>query len=314
VPRKPTGRPPGRPRKPNLVPETLPKPTKNQRLALLLERRVRFPHVERVKFSDLMEPEQVFHKGLAGLSTREMSKRLRSRVSHGTIQKYRHDAVSQQWFCKVTARAVGRKLRRRMEPITRRSKKEADEKLMKEVTEQVVAQQAAKRAINRIESPVGDHKPFESYDPWDFLGFIRRWKGTGSTKMQRKHPGWFTRALWHGDKLTEWFLSQGGDQEPEPVEGDWKFEPTQAPFDGRVEFFKQGNIDCIRITPNNPAVRTKALIGTFKGKGKSVRRRIAKRGDVLEEYEGKATPEHIKRYPKEWDAYQAEQRNKRNEN
>ena len=305
--RKPTGGRPGRPRKPSLFPEVLPKPTKQRLRALVLERRIRFPKPERVTLSDLIGPEPLFQKGERGLSTRKMEERLRS-VSYGAIHNWRHDPIYERWFRKLVARSIGRKLRRRAAPVTNRTKGGADNKLMQTITNQLAAQEAAKRSIKSIKSPLDG----KEYEPKAYLKHVRHWRDTGSQKMQERHPGWSSRALWHGDKPTEWFLSQEGDREPEPAEGGWKFEPEQGSFHGKVEFFKKGNIDCIRIITTNPGVRTTKLIGSFKRKGKSVRKQIAKRGDVLEVYEGKATSEYVDRFPKEWEAYQVAQRKDEN--
>ena len=77
-------------------------------------------------------------------------------------------------------------------------------------------------------------------------------------------------------------------------------------------FLRKAISDCVRIITTNPGVRTTKGIVAFKRKGKSVRKRIAKRGDVLEVYEGKATSEYVERFPKEWEAYQVAQRKDEN--
>jgi AcrR family transcriptional regulator len=317
VPHSPTGGLPGRPPRSNV--------TEKQQRFLLLELRIRFPDLSHVTFSDLIEPKLIFHKGEPGLSTREMAKRLG--VSHTAIHKWRHDEVCQRRFCELIAIAIGRELgRSRQAPSSSRTKKQADDKLMKELVEARAAREAAKRKIEDIENIAlgnqmvevqGKPKPL-AYKATAFLELVREWKHDGFAALTKRHPGLakksVTRALWVGDKSTEWFQSQEGDREPEPGEGDWKFEPAKEQFDGSVEFFKLGKKDMIRIMAANPGRRRRGATGTFKRNGKSVRKRIAKPGDVLEAYEGKATPEYIKRFPREWEAYQLAQRRRVSDN
>ena len=196
--REPTGGKPGRPQGPSA------KPTKKQLRFLLLERRIRFPDLKRATLFHLSEPELIFRRG-PGLSSSKMAKRLG--VSRQVIHKWRNDPACQRWMCELIEKCIGRKLaRRRPAPVIGRTKGEADHKLMNKVVEEMTAQQTAKRPIKKIaDIALGDRivegKPV-AYEPKEYLNRAR-----------------VARALWIGDKPTEWFHSQRGDREIEPAGG-----------------------------------------------------------------------------------------------
>ena len=336
--RKRTGQRPGHPGKTRFIPVGIPKLTKRQWRALIHERRAPVPFID--IFGEI-EPKP-------SLSTRDLRELVG--VSSPTISSWRRNAAYQYGFRFASMKAFARKHPLGLAPpapVTKRTKKQADDRLMTQQSSEQVDKKS-----NFVESPIGDdldprlsanldpsRSAFRKYDWSAFRELIRRWKCYGSKKLQERRPGWFTRALFHGDKKMPdgkpdpkfWLQGSDRDQPEEDAFPDSTFslgvdEDVQAylqehvwPFnireqgqaDVKVEFFKKGNVDCVRVSAN-PGLRTGNTSGLvqrkLQRKGKSVRRLIAKRGDTLEVYVGKATKEHREQYPSEWQAYLAAQR------
>jgi hypothetical protein len=178
VPRKPTGQPPGRPRKPAPTPGVIPKLTRRQWRALKHELSL-IGDVRRVTFADI-NGLRLFRG-----SVRRLGQRLG--VSHNAIHKWRRDPAYRQGFFWALGRSIARKFPRsiKRKPVTARTKGEADGHLYADLV---------KASQGPILSPL-DGKLYA-----DAAAYLKHVRGQKN-------------ALWHGDKPISWFLSKSSNEE-----------------------------------------------------------------------------------------------------
>ena len=336
--RKRTGQRPGHPGKTRFIPVGIPKLTKRQWRALIHERRAPIPFID--IFGE-MEPKP-------SLSTRDLRELVG--VSSTTISNWRRNAAYQYGFRFASMKAFARKHPLGLAPpapVTKLTKKQADDRLMTQQS----SEQVDKKSNFVESPIGDDLDPILSanLDPADphfanmiGLSFANLFANGNVTAPKNCKSDALDGSLGRYFTVTKRCLTANPIQSSgfkEAIEISPKETPSptrhfrrasarmcrltfrsmsgrfnirqQEVADEKAEFFKKGNVDCIRIT-TNPGLRTGNTSGLvqrkIQRKGKAVRRLIAKRGDALEVYVGKATKEHQEQYPSEWQAYLAAQR------